>query len=351
MTTVNNTVPNPSPLPPEDEHANNELYQQFLAREAQSEGLNDEVETPNDTPVADEVIEDEGDDSGSEGAPVPDEPEAGSVGGGPVAPSASPTDASPYVIDGVEYTPQEMQQLISAAKWAGQLNPLQAAFIDGVLAGDIEVDPATIPGILAPGLAPNGPTPNSNNQQPYQQPVDDDYEYADPRLKQELDELRAQVAQQQQYNQQIAQQQLLTERQTIEVKINEGVQAFQQRYNITDADRDELLNSAVLGQILPTFATSPPDVAIQQAMEMLAWNTPKYRDQYFLAQQQHGGNNEQEQIDDPAPQQQVRQRKMSALASSGGSVPRVAPPAKLTKQERQAAMANEIAASLNGSSS
>lgn len=350
MTTVNNTTPpvDPNASTPDDELANNELYQQFLAREAQSEGLNVD---PEDTPVVDEA--NEGDESDSTaGAPAPvDESEAGSVGGGSVAPSASPTDASPYTIDGQDFTPDEMRQLIGAARWAGQLNPLQAAYIDGVLSGDIQVDPSTIPGL---NLTPQGTPIQPQSSQVPPQPVDD-YEYADPRLKQELDDLRNQVAQFSQTQQQLAQQSQLTQRAAIEAQIQDGVTQFQTRFGMSDADKDELLNSTVLAQVLPSFAqTATPDVAIQQAMEMLYWNTPKFRDAHIQQQQVNGGGQQvvdvnddsSEPVVDMAP---VRQRKMSALASSGGSVPRVAPPTKLTKQERQKAMANEVAAAMNGS--
>lgn len=354
MTTTNNTVPNPNPnasLPsstPEDDIDNNALYQAFMARENQSSELNVEDDDG-----------DSGDGAGGEAA-GPDsavivDPVAGSGGGGSVAPSLPPPDASTlnddegpvepqfqgYQFGDVEYTPQDMERIFGSVSWLNQLTPLQVAFIDGVLSGQINVDPSQIPGL--PGFNQQDQSSQSSESQPSYQSADpDDDNYVDPAIKAELDALRSQVEQTQLSQQQIAEQAYQRQHEQVMAQIDAGVQAFQQAWQLSDPDRDELLNSAVTAQVIQTFSQSlPPEQAIQKALEHAYWNTPKFRDQYV---QQQVALNQQQQVTN-----QQRISKVSALTSSGGSVDRNPPPTtNLSKPDRQKAMAAEIAAYQNG---
>lgn len=356
MTTVNNTPTTPPTSPPEpmapsqlpdDAVENNALYQAFLDREADGTPNPDDDLAPDPTTV--EPV-----DSGEGGsvAPSASSPDANEPPPDPSGPAdlpegftpdlLPPTGDSPvtpavpqlYEINGTQYTQQQIDQILEAAQWTSQINPAQAQFIDGVLSGQIPFDPQQLVHPNAPGQ----PSPVT----PVTEPVDDGYEYADPRLKAEMDDLRALVQQQAT----LTQQQLAAAHQTqmaeTTARINTGAEQFQQKFNLTPEERDNLMQSAVTLQVIPQIGQrqKDPSLAIQEAMEIAFWATPEYRDRYVQQQA-----TQQQQV---VEQDVTRKTKASSLASSGGSVPRVPVAQPLTAEGRRKAMAGEIAASMNG---
>lgn len=361
MTTVNNQIPTPSsldrfavqsnPLIPgnggeeiDDDIKNNDLFQQFMARE----GLD------------------------ADGNPI--EPADGTdpVGEGSVAPSASPTDdlqtdpnaevddedqeegqdeqeltqaqvhaLSGYKAGDTEYTPEQMEQLFQLASWAGSLNPTQAAFIDAVLSGQIPQD--QIQSLLVPQLANTPQAPAAPEPLiPDPTSLDPDYEPVDPIMAQQLAQMREAINQQNLLLQQQLAAQQQTQSATIEQQIMAGAQQFQTQYQLTDEERETLINDAVIAQVLPGIAKSIPDpsLGIQKAMEIAYWQNPTFR--------QRAIQSEIQQTTQQQTNAAVRKSKASVLAGGGGSVPRNNAPAPMTKQDRQKAMAAEIAASMEG---
>lgn len=355
MSTINNTPQPPADIPvdnplqqqfmiPDDAVENNALYQAFLDREGVTPDPDDLA--PDNTSAVEPV------DSGEGGSVAPsasspdtnlDEPSGpADVPEGftpdllpPTGDSTAPTPVAPqlYEINGQQYTQQQMDQILEASQWVSQINESQAQFIDGVLSGQIQFDPQTQQPQFQSQQIPVTPAP----------PVVDDYEYADPRLKAELDSLREQVAQQAS----LTQQQLAAQHQAAlaetTARINTGASAFQTKFNLSPEERDNLMQSAVTLQVIPQIGQrqKDPSLAIQEAMEIAYWATPEYRDRY-IAQQAA----EQQQV---VNQNVERKTKASSLASSGGSVPRVPVAQPLTPDGRRKAMAGELAAHMNGS--
>ncbi len=315
-------LPDPTNTTIDDATLNDELYQQFLKQEAALDGTQD-TELPAD---------EDGEDS-----------DAGSGEGGSVAPSAPSPDADTppasgepvepvieqkFLYNGHEYAPEEIERIFQAAQWVGQINPWQAEFIDRVLSGEIDLSTLQAP------QAPHTPII------PPVAPVDD-YEYADPRLKEELDALRSTVASLQSTTQsQLQATQAQTQAQILS-EIEQGVQAYTPPFDLTPEERQFLVDSSVTAQVIPQLATTlPPREAIQKAMDYAFWNTPEFRDRAIEAK---AAETQQAQIADI-----TRKSKASALTSSGGSIPRNAPQPPLSSEQRRKAMASEIADSMSG---
>jgi superfamily II RNA helicase len=301
------------------------------------EGQVDSTESDPSSPSTESTATE--DESGFTAAPVEGEP----TGGEPAQ------SASAFTFAGVTYQPQELQEAVMARDWIMGLNPVQRQQIDALLSGQYVLAPAHEASSTTPpsgDAVPPATTPSSST------PPDDEGEWLDPKAAQEIARLRSELSQiKEQFTQsltpvvQAQQQDELRQRNEI---INASVAKFQADTKLDDDTLRQLNDAVVQSGIFPSLVqrhNGDISTATRAAFEMMLWSTPQFRDK-VIAQQAVATVNDLAQTQRESAD---KERKMSALSGSGGSVPRREVPAHpQTADGRHAAMLEEIRRDMNG---
>lgn len=128
----------------------------------------------------------------------------------------------------------------------------------------------------------------------------------------------------------IAESTLAQERVALSTGLQAGIDLFKKERNLDDAATERLLTSVNLLGILPVYAKQypgDPRSAIAASLDAVYWNTPENREAEI--QRRLAAEIEANRVAD------VKKAGGGALASSGGSVPRTAPPITTREQATQ----------------
>lgn len=313
---------------------------------------------------------------GSTAAPEPPTTVEGPSGGSETEPSVSSPVSAPatpvegeatgdepvlpapaFTFAGVDYSPHELAESVIARDWIAQLNNGQRQQIDAVLSGQYRL-------VSAHEAEPASPAASATQPPPATSPassvatapsLDDAGEWLDPRAAAEITQLRAQLdSMQQQWQQQFqgtvtplvqtqADQQLQARVQSIDT----ATAAFRDAYQLDEDTVKSIGDAVVQAGVLPSlFQRHNGDIetATRQAFEMMFWTTPTFRDAHLQAKTAADLASLSAQDADTVRKQQ----QLTALANSGGSVPR-RDPVPSTKEDRHSAMVELIRADMNGS--
>lgn len=266
-------------------------------------------------------------------------------------PSSEPAQSAPaFTFAGVDYSSSDLAQAVQLRDWYTRLNNPQIQAIDALLSGEYQLVP-TSQSQVAPVAIPPAPQPATSPASPPDTPVNDDAgEWLDPRAEAEINRLRTELTQ-------------LTERVTSSVTpliesrqtdqfnatlsaIDQAHTAFQTEYTLDDDTMQQLGQAVVNAGVFPSLLQQhrDPQVATKAAFDMMLWTTPTFRDKIVTQRLTALATDSQAQA------QADKTRKLTSLASSGGSVPRRTTTPQ-TKEERHQAMVEEIRASQNGNGS
>lgn len=269
-----------------------------------------------------------------------------SVEGEPVADSI-PTPA--FTFAGVDYTSDHLARAVQIDAWYTQLNNPQLQAIDALLSGQYKLVPANEavpePTVTSPAIPP------ASSDSAITQ-LDDAGEWLDPRAEAEITRLRNDISTlREQFTGQvtpIVQQQqsdLLSQRLAA---VDSAHIAFQTDYKLSDDQARAISEAVVQAGVLPNLIDRHGgDVvkATRAAYEQAFWTTPSLRDEYVRRQ----AAGELATLSTQQQAETLKQQKMSALANSGGSVPRRDVQPK-TSEDRHSAMVEAIRADMgNGS--
>lgn len=265
--------------------------------------------------------------------------------------SSEPAQSDPaFTFAGVDYSSTDLAQAVQLRDWYSRLNNPQIQAIDALLSGEYQLVP-TSQSQVAPVATPPAPQPATSPASPLDSPVNDDAgEWLDPRAEAEINRLRTELTQ-------------LTERVTSSVTpliesrqndqfnatlsaIDQAHAAFQIEYTLDDDTMKQLGDAVVAAGVFPSLLQQHgnPATATKAALDMMLWTTPSFRDKIVTQRLTALATDSQAQA------QVDKTRKLTSLASSGGSVPRRTTTPQ-TKEERYAAMTEEIRAAVNGNGS
>lgn len=276
---------------------------------------------------------------GADGQPITGE------GGAPVEEPAQSSSA--FTFAGVNYGPDELTQAVQVRDWYLSLNQPQIQAIDALLSGTYRLVPANEADAAQQSASPPVTPPASSSSS---QPVGDEAgEWLDPRAEAEINRLRTELTQIRTEFQsavtpvvQSQQDQALQQRVSA---IDAAHVAFRDDYSLNDDQMQQLGQAVVQANIFPALIArhnGDVEAATRSALDMMFWSTPQFRDLKTQQDLTALATESTATID--------KQKKMSALASSGGSVPRTNPTPR-TKDERYAAMVEAIRQDQNGSGS
>lgn len=267
----------------------------------------------------------------SEGTEHPAPPAGGPAtpeGAGQDAPSASaPTDDDVIEWEGRQLKRGEAKALVEFYDWA-RANPGAMQAFDAYLTGQYD-------------LVPKGYVPQQQQQAtgPIQQvqteEVEDPYEDLPPAVRDKLSKID-------EYEQRFAaldQQQQVEQLAVAQTAVQKGTANFQTKFGLTDEDIAELSETTARMGILPNIARERGDMltAVEEALEVAYWRTPKFRDLAFQRQQTE------------AAEDLKRQQRASALSGASGSTPRGGT-SPSNPSDRRVAMVNEITQAMRGGS-
>jgi hypothetical protein len=290
------------------------------APKAEDETTEDEVEESlseesADAEPADETQtdEDEGQDAEDDapGEPETTEPEA------------------PVNVGGREFAPDEADVMVRVYDWARQLSDEERQTIDLLFSGQYLLVEKTEYDKLT---STTGVSQSDTD-------ADADAEYLDPKLKGELDTVKAELAQFRQEREAQAQAQY---QQTLEryAQISAQVSTeYATEKGLSDKELERLQTAVVEAQIIPGL-TRTMDVgsAVRRALETVYWTDEEFRQREL--EKRLSDEREKEKAET------AKRRKASSLAGGGGNVARnTAPPT--TEAGRYQAMVAELAEAMN----
>lgn len=269
------------------------------------------------------------------------------------ATGAEPAQSTPaFTFAGVDYGPEDLAQAVQVRNWYQTLNNQQIASIDAMLSGQYRLVPAHE---ADPVVAPASQTqPPASATAPASSPspvVDEAGEWLDPHAQAAITRLETELAQMREQFQgavtPIIQTQAEQELQARRTVIASATETFQSEYSLTDDQMQALGQAVVQANIFPSLIQRHNNdiaSATRAALDMMLWSTPTFRDPVI---QQRAAADLQRLTDESAANV-TKQKQMTALTSSGGSVPR-REAAPSNKDDRHAAMVELIRADMNGS--
>lgn len=255
--------------------------------------------------------------SGSEPAPVSTAPE-------------SPYDIIEF--NGVKLTRQQANGLLSVYEWAVQ-NPDRAQVVDAYMRGEIDLSQPqptaqpTQPGVQSPTGAPVDP-----------------YAGLDPALAEKIKAIETVTKYNAEELQQREAERLRAQQQEHEALASTILGEFQQRYSLTDAQREVIAQQTAQAQIIPGLMQQHRDfrAALNSALEMTFWNNPEFRAAEL---------NRQAAAIAAQQEKQTKQSNLHGARGGVGSAPKAidaSRPVPRDKDERNKAMAADIAQALSG---
>lgn len=264
------------------------------------------------------------------------------------APDAGPGQpASVFTLSGTDYTADQLAQAIQVRDYFAQLPPNYIQAIDALVSGQYHL----VPNNQQVAASPQQQQPPSSATTPPQVPPEDPYsggawdQTPDPQflqLKSEVEELKAvinntlpNVVQRQHNDDYNARLQ----------EITSASDSFQKQYDLNEDQMRALEANIVQAQILPALQNRYQSLqgGMNAALEQMFWSTPDLRDPYLQrVQASRQAETTAQETDN------LRKQQLTALSASGGSAPR-REPVPSTPEDRWAAVAAEIADSMNGS--
>lgn len=240
-------------------------------------------------------------------------------------PRPDPAQPEGVLVNGFYYTPEAIAAMREVYDFHASLTPAQIQQIDAIL-----TQPA----------APHG-GPSSGSGAP--QPADPDDEYIDPRLAQEVHGLQSRLDQLLALEERRAAEEAQKRQAMYLQAVEETSSAFKTEFGLDDTELATLQQRTAAKQIIPALAAqypSDPGRAFREALTMTYWSDPEFRTKALERQQQL----------DAVQQDELRARraKAAAVTGAGGSVSRKPPATPQTREGRQKAMVDELAAAING---
>lgn len=294
----------------------------------------------------------EGQEGASETSPsptpsTPAEPASTPVEGEPPPPEPAQS-GSVFTFAGQQYDEQQLQRAIQVHNWYNRLSDDHVRAIDALLSGQYNLVPSSQQP-AAPATSPASSTPTPAPEEAG--------EWLDPRAEAEINRLRQQQAELtqtlQQFQEQfkssvtplVQSQQQVAHTQHLSA-IDQGTASFKEQYHLDDTAVDEIQAAVVQAGVFPSLVTRNNgniEAATKQALDLMFWSTPQFRDPYITAKNAA----EQAELTQQQQDSNRKQQQLTALSSSGGSVPR-REPVPQDRDGRFAAMVETIAASQNG---
>jgi hypothetical protein len=234
-------------------------------------------------------------------------------------------------LDGLQLRPEEASALKEFYEFA-QENPQAMAGIDAYLSGDYVLTPAQQAQQMQAQQAP----PNGNGYEPDEE---DDWDDEDipPGVRARLDQMQAQMAQQQQVlisQQHVAQ---TAQQRAANEDIEMAASAYGDRRGLSEEEMSDLQNATGRLGVLPALVAKHNGnriAALDEAFELAYWQTPEFRDREITRQAETSTKDRQ------------RTTKAGKLSGSSGSQPRE-PQTPRTAEANREAMIAEIAQSMN----
>lgn len=269
------------------------------------------------------------------------------------ATGAEPAQSSPaFTFAGVDYGPEDLAQAVQVRNWYQTLNNQQIASIDAMLSGQYRLVPAHE---ADPVVAPASQTqPHTSATAPVSSPspvVEEAGEWLDPHAQAAINRLETELAQMREQFQgavtPIIQSQAEQELQARRTVIASATDTFQSEYSLTDDQMQALGQAVVNANIFPSLIqrhNGDISAATRASLDMMLWSTPTFRDPVI----QQRAAADLQRLTDESQANVTKQKQMTALTSSGGSVPR-REAAPSNKDDRHAAMVELIRADMNGS--
>lgn len=259
---------------------------------------------------------------GSAPSPQPD------ASGATTAPPAAADDAAPTYLGRPR---SDVEAALQAYDYFRSLPPQALQAVDAYLSGGYVLVPAASAGEGAPATPPSpAPTP-------------DDDDYLDPAVAKRINDLQSELQSLKQTTQQQVQSQQQAQEQELLAAIDRASAEFSTSRQLSDAEREQVMETAArLGTMQTGMALYPTDYtrAVTHALDLAYLSRPEF-------QQREIDRRAQQQIEE---QRALAERKSraGAVTSAPGSVtkPTPTPPHKMTTQERDAAMSEEIAAAM-----
>ncbi len=258
---------------------------------------------------------------------------AGEPVGGEGTPGETAQPPAPaFTLNGQDFSPQDLETAIGVAGWFNRLNPAQVQSIDALLSGQYVLTPTT--------QASASPPPETVA------PVDDGEDWLDPRAAQEIARLRTELDGIKSSLTPVVESQQQTQRQQIEAAIGSASTAYATERELTDQDMAKLQAAVSQSGIYPTFyqrTGGDAALAMRQALDTVFYTTPEFRDREVKAQV----DAQLQQLSQTQRDEQKKQQQLSALSSTGGTVPR-REPRPSTPQDKHRAMVDELNRHMNG---
>lgn len=289
--------------------------------------------------------------------PEPEPTEQPSAQGEPTG--EEPAQSEPaFTFAGIDYSPDQLARAVQIHDWFGRLNNDQIQAIDLLLSGQYRLAPAQEAAPISPSTpqqSPPAPASPASTTGTGQSP---DFsaagDWLDPRAEAEITALRNQISElqtnfqtqlQQNLGPVVQSQQQQALNQQLEI-INSTAKNFATKYNLNDEQVDAVIRSVNEAQIIRDLRArhnGDTGAAFNQALEMMFWTSPALRDPYIQSSQTAALTDAQEQ----ERADTLKKQQLTALANSGGSVPR-RDPVPSNKEDRYVAMTEEIRSAMNG---
>ncbi len=295
-------------------------------------------ETIEDPPADTVPTDDDGAADASEGVEVPTELD-----------STDEAASTPELVNiaGRDFDPEAVEALIGLYDWAENLSPAEAERVRLALSNDYDLSPRG----QAP--APVAPSPSAPEPEPAPDPFANiDPDLVDPGV---LQVLRTQQAQLESYRltaEAASRQAELAARTVAANRFQNAVEASYERkasqYGLTTEQVAEIAYSG--RDLVEPFAAKydDPNSLYDAVIEHALWTNPEYRQIVINAQSAAAAEAAVEQQAATSAKIQEKTQKAAATATSNGSIPRVDPaPRNMTRSQRNAAMAEEIAKSFS----
>ncbi len=293
-------------------------------------------DAPEPSPAAEEAPADPPDPDASGDGGTPDDLAAAGAGepveGGGTTDGPDQPSAPAFTLNGQDFSPQDLETAIGVAGWFNRLNPAQISQIDALMSGQY---------VLTPTTQASASPPSETAA-----PVDDGEDWLDPRAAQEINRLRDEINGLKSSLTPVVESQQQTQRQQIETAIGAASTAYAAERSLTPEEIARLQGSVSQSGIYPTFyqrTGGNAELAMRQALDTVYYTTPEFRDREVKAQV----DAQLQQLSQTQRDEQKKQQQLSALSSTGGTVPR-REPRPSTPQDIQAAMVQEIRNAMNG---
>ncbi len=284
---------------------------------------------PEPSPAAEADAPDPGFPASGDGADV-------EQGGEPVEGEGTPDGpaqpaAPAFTLNGQEFTQSDVETAINIAGWYARLDQTQIQQIDALISGHYVLSPTTQP----------GPAPSSATA-----PVDDGEDWLDPRAAQEIQRLREEIDGVKKSLTPVVETQQQSQQAQIMAAIEGAAATYAEERNLTPDEMQRLEQAVSQSGIYPSLyqrARGDAAKAMRESLDTIFYTTAEFRDREVKAQV----DAQLQQLSQSQRDEQEKQRQMSALSSTGGTVPR-REPRPSTPQDRKQAMVEEISRAMNG---